>query len=66
MLCVCIIVSWVMIRPLWIGLIASLAATMTEWAFGDVGSIKWADDNWAVPLVSLGVILGITALSGNL
>jgi phytol kinase len=66
MLCVCLIVSWVMIKPLWIGIIGSLSATVTEWAFGDIGRVKWADDNWAVPLVSLGIVLGIAALSGNL
>jgi hypothetical protein len=41
-------------------------AVATEWAFGDVGILKWADDNWAIPLLSLATILGIMALSGNL
>jgi dolichol kinase len=64
MICACLVISWAFISPLWIGAVASLAATVTEWAFGDNGKIKWADDNWAVPLVSLGVILGLMALTG--
>ena len=66
MLCVCLIISWALIRPFWIGAVASLAATFTEWAFGDVGAIKWADDTWAIPLASRGVVLAAAALSGNL
>ena len=66
MLLVCLAISWVLIKPLWIGVIASVAATVTEWSFGDSGRLKWADDNLAVPLVSLGIILGLMALTGVL
>jgi dolichol kinase len=66
MLCVCLIVSWAFITPFWIGAIGSLVAVATEWAFGDIGIFKWADDNWAIPVTSLGTILGIMALTGNL
>jgi phytol kinase len=66
MLCVCLVVSWAFIKPFWIGAIGSAVAVATEWAFGDVGILKWADDNWAIPLLSLATILGIMALSGNL
>jgi phytol kinase len=66
MLIVCLVISWIFIKPFWIGAAASVAAVITEWAFGDYGFFKWADDNWAVPLVSLGAILGLMALTGNL
>jgi phytol kinase len=66
MLGVCLVVSWVLISPFWIGVVASLAASATEWAFGDVGQVKWSDDNWAIPLASLGVLLGLMKASGNL
>jgi phytol kinase len=66
MLLVCLVISWAFIRPLWIGFAGSVIATITEWTFGDVGIIKWADDNWAVPIISLAAALGISALSGNL
>ncbi len=66
MFCVCLAISWVFIRPLWIGIVASVVAVITEWAFGDNGVLKWADDNLAIPLVSMGAILGLMALSGNL
>ena len=66
MLVVCLAISWAFIKPFWIGAVGSVAATATEWAFGDVGLIKWADDNWAIPVISLGVVLGLMAVTGNL
>jgi len=66
MLVICLGISWAFIKPFWIGAIGSVIATFTEWAFGDVGLIKWADDNWAIPVVSLVVILGAMAATGNL
>jgi phytol kinase len=66
MLIVCLSISWVFIRPYWIGAAGSLIAVITERVFGDNGVIKWADDNWAIPLVSMGAILGLMALAGNL
>ncbi len=66
MLVVCLAISWALIKPFWIGAAGSVVATLTEWAFGDVGLIKWADDNWAVPVISLAAVLGAAAVSGNL
>jgi phytol kinase len=62
MLAVCLIISLVLIRPLWIGALGSLAATITEWSFGDVGLIKRIDDNLAIPVISLATMLGLIAL----
>ena len=66
MLAVCLTISFVFIHPLWIGILASMTAVIAEWAFGDNGKIRWADDNWAIPVVSLGVLLGLMALNGNI
>jgi phytol kinase len=66
MLAVCLIISLVLIRPFWIGICVSVTAVVVEWAFGDNGKIKWADDNWAIPLISLAVLSGLMALTGNL
>ncbi len=66
MFIVCICVGAVLIRPFWIGPVAASVATLTEWAFGDYGLIKKTDDNWGVPLVSLGVVLVLLAITGNL
>jgi phytol kinase len=66
MLAVCLAVSWFMIKPFWIGVIASVAATAAERIFGDVGLVKKIDDNLAVPVISLSVILGLLALTGKL
>jgi phytol kinase len=66
MLGVCLVVSLVLVRPFWIGSLVSLVAVIVEWAFGDTGKFKWADDNWAIPVVSLAVLLGLMAMIGNL
>jgi phytol kinase len=66
MLIVCLIIAWIFVFPFWIGLVASGAAVLTEWAFGEQGIIKWGDDNWAIPVVSLTTILGLMALTGIL
>ncbi len=66
MLAVCLVISWALIEPFWIGALGSVVATAAEWTFGDVGLIKWADDNWAIPVVSLTFMLGISALAGTL
>ncbi len=66
MLIVCLVISWAFIKPFWIGAAGSLIATITEWSFGDVGLVKWADDNWAIPVISLAFILGISAITGYL
>jgi len=63
---VCLSVSWVFIEPFWIGAVASVVAVIGEWAFGDYGVLKWADDNWAIPLVSMATILGLMASLGKL
>ena len=66
MLVVCLAISWVFIRPFWIGIAASVVAVIVEWAFGDIGMVKLADDNLAIPLISLGTMLGLMAWVGNL
>ncbi|HEX7474350.1 MAG TPA: hypothetical protein VF318_00150 [Dehalococcoidales bacterium] len=66
MMAICLAISWAFIHPFWIGAVGSMVATVTEWSFGDVGLVKWADDNWAIPIISLACILGIAAATGNL
>lgn len=63
MLGVCLVVAWVYVRPFWIGAAGSAVAVATEWAFGDVGAVKWADDNWAIPITSLASMLVLAALA---
>jgi phytol kinase len=63
---VCLVIAGVFIRPFWIGVVASAVAVIIEWAFGENGILKWADDNWAIPLASTGTILGLMALAGIL
>ncbi len=66
MLAVCMVISLVLVRPIWIGAVTSGAAVIAERVFGDCGPIKWLDDNIAIPVVSLAVALGLLALTGNL
>ena len=66
MLVVCLVISRAFLQPFWIGVVGSVVAVATEWAFGDAGIIKWADDNWAIPVTSLASILILLALTGAL
>ncbi|HVP56619.1 MAG TPA: hypothetical protein VMU02_00865 [bacterium] len=62
MLAVCLAIAWAFLKPFWIGAAGSVVAVITEWAFGDVGTVKWADDNWAIPLTSMASMLLLLAL----
>jgi phytol kinase len=66
MFLICLAIALILLKPWWIGMSGAFVATVTEWSFGEYGLLKWADDNWAVPLSSLGVMADIMALSGNL
>ena len=66
MILVCCAIAWTFSTPLWVGFVGAGVATITEWACGDVGLIKWADDNWAIPVVSFAVVFGILAAIGLL
>ena len=59
MLAVCLALAGALVRPLWVGAAAALAATVAELSFGDVGLVKRIDDNLAIPIISLAVLLGL-------
>lgn len=59
MLAVCLALSWLLVKPFWVGAVGSAAAVIAEYSFGDVGFVKRIDDNLAIPLVSLVVLLGL-------
>ena len=65
MLATCLVISAAFIQPFWVGAVASLVATVTEWACGDVGVIK-LDDNLMIPLTSCVTVFGILALMGGI
>ena len=65
MLFVCLVISWVFIKPFWVGAVGAAVAVVTEKTFGETGFFKWADDNWAVPLLSTSAILGLLEVTGN-
>jgi len=65
MLATCLVISAAFIKPFWVGTVASLVATVTEWACGDVGVIKCLDDNLMIPLTSCATVFGILALTGG-
>lgn len=66
MLVVCLIIAWAFINPFWVGAVGAFAATVIEWAAGDVGILKWADDNWAIPVGSFIVVFGLLAVTGGI
>jgi phytol kinase len=57
MLLVCTGLAVALVRPVWAGAVAALAATIAEVSFGDVGIVKPVDDNLAIPVISLAVLL---------
>ena len=66
MLLACLALSAAFLHPFWIGAVASVVAVVTEWAAGDVGLLRWADDNWAIPVTSLAAILLLGRATGSL
>jgi phytol kinase len=66
MLAVCLLIVLALVRPLWIGVLASVAVTLVERACGDCGQVKWVDDNWAIALVGLAVLTSLLALTHQL
>jgi len=59
MLITCLLIAWCFVSPVWIGVIAAFAVTITEYLCGNVSRIRWlrwADDNLMIPLVGAAVI----------
>jgi len=57
----CLIIAWAFLSPVWLGALVALMATITEAICGDVSPVKflrWADDNWAIPVVSFLIFFG--------
>ncbi len=66
MLVLCVALAAVFIRPFWIGAVAAVLSVVAEYLYGDNGSIKWADDNLAVPVVGMATMLVLMLATGNL
>lgn len=65
----CLIIAWAFLSPLWLGAVVALVATIAEFICGDVSPVKflrWADDNWTIPVCSALVYFGILASTGGL
>jgi len=54
----CLLLAWCFIQPFLIGALAAIGATLAEWLCGDVGKVRWLDDNLAIPIVSAAVTCG--------
>jgi dolichol kinase len=64
MFIVCFGVVLYFVRPVWVGVIGSLVATLTEWAFGSAGVCRKLDDNIVIPAASLASMLIILTAIG--
>lgn len=63
----CLVIAWAFISPFWIGAVAALVATVTEWACGDVSKVswlRWADDNLMIPLTSCATVFLLLSVGG--
>ena len=49
-----------LVAPYWIGLVGAVTAAVLEHLCGDVGKVRWLDDNVAMPLGALVVMGGFT------
>jgi phytol kinase len=66
---VCALLSWAFLRPIWLGLSCALVGTITEYICGDVSKLKfmrWADDNFFIPVVSAALYFGVLHAIGSL
>jgi phytol kinase len=66
MLAVCLLISLALVRPFWVGIVASVSVTLVERTCGDCGPVKWADDNWAISVVGVAVLTALLALTHQL
>lgn len=66
MLVCCLGIAWAFVHPFWVGAVGAAVATIVEWASGDVGVLKWADDNWTIPVMSCAVVFGLLVATGGL
>jgi len=60
-LCVCMVLAWAFLSPLWLGVLAAVGAAAAEYACGDVSKIRflrWADDNLFIPVVAALIYFG--------
>ena len=55
----CLLIA-LLVTPYWVGVVGAMVAVVLEHLCGDVGRIKWLDDNLAMPLGALVVIGGIS------
>lgn len=58
---ICIILAWGFLKPVWLGILTALVATIVEYICGDVSKIKWlrwADDNFFIPICSAATYFG--------
>ena len=54
----CLLIA-LLITPYWIGAIGAVVATVLEHLCGDVGRVRWLDDNLAMPLGALVAMGGL-------
>ena len=66
MLVICLAIAIFLVRPVWIGIAGAMAAVISERVFGDLGAVRWADDNWAIPAASLLTIVLLLYFTGGI
>lgn len=58
---VCCLLAWAFLPVLWLGILTALGATIVEYVCGDVSKVKWmrwADDNFFIPVCSAVIYFG--------
>lgn len=68
MLVVCVLISFVLVRPIWVAGIGAGVAVEAERNCGDVSRISWlrsVDDNFAIPVATAMVMIPLVEIFGN-
>ena len=55
------VLAWAFLPVLWLGILTALGATIVEYVCGDVSKVKWmrwADDNFLIPVCSAAIYFG--------
>jgi len=58
---VCALLAWAFLPVLWLGILTALGATIVEYICGDVSKVKWmrwADDNFFMPICAAVIYFG--------
>lgn len=52
-----LVITTLLIEPIWLAVVAATLGMLIERYCGDVGRVRWVDDNWGVPIGTAIIVL---------